>query len=91
MLRRSDFLSLHCPLNETTRGLFNHQVLQRMKPGSIFINTARGQLHVEADLCRALRDGPLAAAALDVYEQEPTAAGLAAMERYAAHLPNFDL
>ena len=71
LLATSDFLSIHCPLNAETEGLFNADVFSQMKPGSILINTARGRLVVESDLLRALQDGPLAAAALDVFEQEP--------------------
>jgi D-3-phosphoglycerate dehydrogenase len=47
---------------------------QKMKPGSVFLNTARGRLVVEADLIEALRQGPLRAAGLDVFEHEPPAA-----------------
>lgn len=71
LLARSDFLSIHCPLNDQTRGLFDRRVLQRMKPGSILVNTSRGQVIVEKDLVAALTDGPLRGAGLDVYEQEP--------------------
>ena len=71
LLARSDFLSIHCPLNDHTRGLFDQRVFQRMKPGSILINTSRGKVIVEQDLVAALRDGPLRGAGLDVYEQEP--------------------
>lgn len=74
LLARSDYLSIHCPLNADTQGLFNGDVLRRMKPGSVLINTARGKLVVEADLLEALRSGPLAGACLDVFEQEPPAA-----------------
>ena len=62
LLARSDFLSIHCPLNDHTQGLFNQQVFQRMKPGSILINTSRGKVVVEKDLLAALRDGPFACA-----------------------------
>jgi len=74
LLSESDTLSIHCPLTDETRGLFDAGVLGRMKPGSVLINTARGGIVVEADLVAALRDGPLSAAGLDVFEQEPTAA-----------------
>jgi D-3-phosphoglycerate dehydrogenase len=74
LLARSDFLSIHCPLSAETEGLFNRDVLARMKPGSVLINTARGKLVVETDLVQALKNGPLAAACLDVFEQEPPAA-----------------
>ena len=72
LLAHSDYLSLNCPLTEETRGLFHRGTLAKMKPGSVLINTARGALVVEADLAEALRCGPLRAAGLDVFEQEPT-------------------
>jgi len=71
LLSRSDAISIHCPLNDETRGLFDAGVLSRMKPESVLINTARGGIIVESDLCEALQNGPLAAAGLDVFEQEP--------------------
>jgi phosphoglycerate dehydrogenase-like enzyme len=71
LLSRSDFLSIHCPLNDRTRGMFNASVFQKMKPGSVFINTARGGVMVEADLVAALQSGHLRAAGLDVFEKEP--------------------
>lgn len=70
----SDFLSLHCPLNDNTRGLINKTSLAKMKKGSTLINTARGGLVVEADLLQALTSGHLRAAGLDVFEVEPTSA-----------------
>jgi len=71
LLARSDYLSIHCPLNEQTRGMFRQEVFARMKPGSVLINTSRGGLVVERDLVAALQTGPLRAAGLDVFEQEP--------------------
>lgn len=71
LLKRSDFVSLHCPLSEETRGLMNATAFAKMKPGSIFINTARGGLVVEVDLIAALQSGHLGGAGLDVFEQEP--------------------
>jgi D-3-phosphoglycerate dehydrogenase/(S)-sulfolactate dehydrogenase len=71
LLARSDYLSLHCPLTDQSRGLFNRQTLARMKRGSVLINTARGKLVLEADLLEALQSGHLRAAAMDVFEQEP--------------------
>lgn len=73
LLAQSDYLSIHCPLNDDSRGLFNRDVLAKMKPGSVLVNTARGGLIVEADLIPALRSGPLRAAGLDVFQQEPPA------------------
>lgn len=74
LLSHSDYVSIHCPLNAETKGLFNHQVFAKMKPGSVLINTARGGLVVEADLVDALRSGHLSGAGLDVFEQEPAKA-----------------
>ncbi len=71
LLARSDFLSLHCPLNESTRGLVNEQTLRRMKSTAILINVARGPVVVTDALVRALREGWIAAAALDVTDPEP--------------------
>ncbi len=73
LLAHSDIISLHCPLNDDTQGLFNADVFARMKPGSILINTARGKIVNEADLIAALQDGHLGGAGLDVYEAEPPA------------------
>jgi phosphoglycerate dehydrogenase-like enzyme len=71
LLARSDYLSLHCPHSPETHGIINRSTLARMKPGSVLINTARGKLVVEADLVEALQRGPICAAAIDVFEQEP--------------------
>ena len=72
LLDQADFLSIHCPLNESTTDLFNADVFSRMKPGSVLINTARGGLVVEDDLLAALESGHLAGAGLDVFQTEPT-------------------
>ncbi len=71
LLPRSDFVSVHCPLNDATQGLFNRDRFAEMKPGSVFLNTARGHLVVEEDLLEALQSGHLAGAGLDVLRQEP--------------------
>jgi len=71
LLARSDFVSLHCPLNEHTRGLIDLRALAKMKPTARIINTARGALIVEADLIYALEAKIIAGAALDVQECEP--------------------
>jgi len=72
LLARSDYISLHVPLSRENAGLINRKTIAQMKPGAILINTARGGLVVEADLCEALQAGKLAGAALDVFAEEPT-------------------
>jgi glyoxylate reductase len=71
LLRRSDVVSLHVPLNDETRHLFNAETFARMKPGSLLLNTSRGPVIDEVALTRALETGPIAGAGLDVYENEP--------------------
>ena len=71
LLTQSDFVTLHVPLTDETRGLINRRTLARMKPNCILINTARGGLVVESDLFEALRSGKIAGAGLDVFEHEP--------------------
>lgn len=71
LLRRSDFVSVHVPLSEETRGLIDGRRMDLMKRGAMLVNTARGGIVVEADLADRLQRGHLAAAALDVFEQEP--------------------
>ena len=72
LLSVSDFVSLHCPLNEQTQGLMNQARLSKMKPTAILINTARGGLVVEEDLVEALNKETIRGAGLDVFEEEPT-------------------
>jgi D-3-phosphoglycerate dehydrogenase len=71
LLGRSDFISLHTPLTDATRDIIDAAALAKTKPGVRIINCARGGLVVEADLKAALEDGHVAAAAIDVYPQEP--------------------
>ncbi len=68
---QADFLSLHLPSSEETRNLFDERMFRRMKKGAFFINCARGDLYVEEDLARVIKEGHLAGAALDVYREEP--------------------
>jgi glyoxylate reductase len=71
LLAESDFVSVHVPLLEETRGLFGSAKFARMKPTAFLINTARGPVVDEAALVYALESGKIAGAALDVYENEP--------------------
>lgn len=75
LLEVADVISLHCPLTSESRKLFAAPQFQRMKTDSILINTSRGGLVDSAALADALRDGEIAAAAIDVLPQEPPLAG----------------
>lgn len=72
LLARADVISLHVPLDSGTRHMIDTKALASMKPGAVLINTARGGLVDEAALIEALQHGPLRAAGLDTFEQEPT-------------------
>lgn len=72
LLQRSDVISLHAPLTDETRGIFNRDAFSRMKRGVIFVNTARGGIVDEDALLWALDEGIVAAAGLDVFVNEPT-------------------
>jgi D-3-phosphoglycerate dehydrogenase / 2-oxoglutarate reductase len=74
-LPKADFVSIHCPKNPETIGMFSAARLKRMKPTAYLINTARGGLVDEAALYDALSSRRLAGAGLDVFEQEPPPAG----------------
>ena len=74
-LPRADFVSIHCPKNPETVGMFNAARLKRMKATAYLINTARGGIVDEPALYDALVSGKLAGAGLDVFEQEPPPAG----------------
>ena len=71
LLERSDVVSLHCPLTEETRHLIDADALRAMRDDAYLVNTARGPIVDEAALAEALRDGVIAGAALDVFEEEP--------------------
>ena len=71
LLAQSDVVSLHCPRDATTLKMMNADTFAQMKPGALFINTARGGLHDEVALTQALASGHLAGAGLDVWDQEP--------------------
>lgn len=71
LLSNSDYVSVHAPATKDNYHLFNTEAFSKMKPGSVFINTARGTLVDETALCAALESGHLRAAGLDVFEKEP--------------------
>lgn len=71
LLKRSDIVVLHCPLNDSTRGLINAEKLAMMKPTAMLVNVARGPVVVAQDLADALNQGTIAAAAIDVFDKEP--------------------
>jgi D-3-phosphoglycerate dehydrogenase len=73
LFAESDYISLHAPLTPQTRHIINTANLEKMKPTTILVNTARGDLIDEKALAKALREGRLAAAGLDVFEKEPFA------------------
>ena len=75
LLAEADIVSLHVPLVEQTRDLMNAAALARMKQAAILINTSRGGIVDEAALAQSLHDGHLGGAAIDVFTQEPLAAG----------------
>jgi D-3-phosphoglycerate dehydrogenase len=71
LLKRADIISLHCPMMPSTHHIINAAAIAKMKPGVLFINTARGPLVNEADLIAALQSGKIIGAGLDVFEKEP--------------------
>ncbi|WP_099205553.1 D-2-hydroxyacid dehydrogenase [Scatolibacter rhodanostii] len=71
LLKRSDVISLHCPLTERTQGIINQNSIGKMKDGVILLNTSRGPLLVEEEVAAALNSGKIYAAAVDVVSQEP--------------------
>ena len=71
VLRKSDFISIHCPLNESTRHLMGEQEFKKMKKKPILINTSRGPIVDEIALIQGLKEGRISGAGLDVLEKEP--------------------
>lgn len=71
LLRWADIVTIHCPLNDRTRGLIGPRKLDFMKPSAVIVNVARGGIIDEVALVEALDTNRLAGAAIDVYEQEP--------------------
>jgi glycerate dehydrogenase len=71
LLRQSDVISIHAPLNEKTKNLIRYSELQEMKPTALLVNMGRGGIVNEVDLAKALDNNLIAGAAIDVYEQEP--------------------
>lgn len=71
LLRNSDIVVLHCPLNDSTRNLINAEKLALMKPTALLINVARGPVVNESDLAAALKNGVIAGAGIDVFDKEP--------------------
>ena len=73
LLENSDYITLHCPLNDQTKHMINKETIAKMKPSAVIINTGRGPLINEAELCEALATKRIAGAGLDVQEVEPPA------------------
>ncbi len=88
VLREADVISLHCPLNDATRGMLGEAELKQMKRDAVLINTARGGLVDEAALARALKEGWIGGAGFDVLSKEPPREGNPLLE---IDLPNFIL
>jgi D-3-phosphoglycerate dehydrogenase len=71
LLAESDFITVHCPRNSETVGMFNAEAFGRMKPNAFFVNTARGKIHEEGALLDALNARRIAGAGIDVFDVEP--------------------
>lgn len=71
LLKQSDVVVLHCPLNDSTKGMINSAALRSMKPTALLINLARGPVVVAEDLAEALNNGVIAGAGIDVFDKEP--------------------
>lgn len=89
VLAEADAISLHCPLDQTTRGLIGEPELRAMKSSALLINTARGGIVDEAALVRALREGWIAGAGFDVLTAEPPPADHPLLAPELLALPNF--
>jgi len=86
LLAESDAISLHCPLNDATRNLFDAHAFRRMKQDAVLINTARGGLVDSAALVHALEKGDIGAAAIDVLPEEPPVNGDPLLEYEGSNL-----
>ncbi len=75
LLKRSDFVSLHCPLNDATRGMIGKDQIKMMKPTAYLVNTSRGAVINQLELVEALNEDLIAGAALDVFVEEPPQEG----------------
>lgn len=71
LLSESDIITVHCPLNDDSKEMFNSSTFAKMKKGALFVNTARGGVIVEKDLCEALNSGYLGGACIDTINVEP--------------------
>lgn len=89
VLKAADAISLHCPLNDATRGLIGEAELQAMQRSALLINTARGGIVDETALIRALREGWIAGAGFDVLTAEPPPADHPLVDPTLLALPNF--
>lgn len=84
LLKNADIVVLHCPLNDSTRGMINKSKLAFMKPTSLLVNVARGPVVVTQDLADALNAGTIAGAAIDVFDKEPPLS----LDEPLLHTPN---
>lgn len=75
LLAESDFVSLHCPLTEETKGMLGIAEFKQMKESAYLVNTTRGGLYADAELAEAIEEGWIAGAAIDVFEDEPNVEG----------------
>ncbi len=75
LMHTSDVVSIHCPLNDATKGLISAEMISLMKPSAILINTARGAITDEKALAHALEEGRIAGAGIDVLSKEPPSDG----------------